>query len=126
MTRKINQLGPHSRPSAIAVLDGRTKEAALLRKVRADLTAHVGGNPSATQRMLIDRAARLTLHCELFERRLIESGPLSERDGRDYLAYSNALGRTLALLGMKPATAAPPSPEQLFRGARSQGQGVAA
>jgi hypothetical protein len=54
-------IGPYSRPLALAKLDGRTREAALVRRVRAELTAHVGGNPTFPQRMLIDRAAVLAL-----------------------------------------------------------------
>jgi hypothetical protein len=33
----------------------------LLAEVRADLTAHVGGAPSATQRRMVEVAARLAL-----------------------------------------------------------------
>jgi hypothetical protein len=36
-------MGPYSRPHRLAKLDGRTREAALLRKTRARLTEHVGG-----------------------------------------------------------------------------------
>lgn len=115
MTRRINPIGPHSRPTTLAKMDARTREAALMRKVRADLTAHVGGSPSVTQLMLIDRAAKLSLHVELFERRLIEGGSLSERDGRDYLAYSNALTRTLRELGMAPASAKPKPLAEMFK-----------
>lgn len=108
MVDKVRDIGPYSRPHRLANLDGRTKEAALLRTMRAELTAHVGGKPSATQRCLIDRAAMLTLHVALFDARALAAGVLSERDGRQYLAYSNALGRTMRELGIKGAAAAQP------------------
>lgn len=81
----------------------------MLREIRADLRAHVGGQPSAVQSALIDRAAMLTLHVALFDARAMEAGGLSERDGRQYLAYSNSLARALAQLGIKPASSSPVS-----------------
>src|SRR5689334_10768935 len=103
MTAKAHKVGPHSRPTALAKLDQRTREAALMRRVRKELTAHVGGSPSAVQRQLIERAAMLTLHVAMFDRRAIEDGGLSDRDRREYLAYSNALERALRHLGIKAA-----------------------
>jgi hypothetical protein len=41
--------------------DGRSADARLMQRTREALTLHVG-KPSATQRALIDRAARLTLY----------------------------------------------------------------
>ncbi|TCZ65555.1 hypothetical protein [Roseicella aquatilis] len=96
------QLGPYSRTDRLAKLDKRTKESRLLHEVRRDLTAHVGGEPTATQRMLIERAAQLSLQLALMERSA-EGGALSERNGRQYLAWSGALTRTLRELGAAPA-----------------------
>jgi hypothetical protein len=84
-------------------MDGRTWEAKLLGKVMADLTAHCGGKPSATQRALIDRAAWLTLYVAKIDRRTAEGGTMTEHDSRTYLAWSNALARTLAKIGLKGA-----------------------
>jgi hypothetical protein len=39
MAEKAASIGPHSRRNRLAVLDKRTREAALLRRVKADLTA---------------------------------------------------------------------------------------
>lgn len=78
-----------------------------MRKLRADLVEHVGGKPSATQRALIDRAAWLSLHVLQMDARFSErEGSPSERDGRQYLAWSNSLARTLVAIGIKPAAAA--------------------
>ena len=76
---------------------------------RADLTAHVGGNPSKVQAALIERAARLTLLVEMMDAQAIENGGMTERDGRSYLAWSNSLTRTLRELGLKSAAPKAPS-----------------
>jgi hypothetical protein len=53
------QLGPRSRPHMLAKLDKRTKEGKALAELRDELTRHVGGAPSAVQRVLIERADRI-------------------------------------------------------------------
>ncbi len=57
----LNQIGPYSKEPAKARLDLRSSEGRFLRRIRAELAAHCGGKPSATQRELIDRAAWLAL-----------------------------------------------------------------
>ena len=65
-----------------------------MRRMREDLTAHVGGSPSATQKALIERCATLSLHIELMdERRLKIGGQMTDHDSRQYLAWSNSLER---------------------------------
>ena len=99
----MREIGPHSRPNVLAKLDGRRREARLMQTVRAELTEHVGGNPSATQKALIERAAWLTLHVSLMDQKLIEQGEgstLSEHDSRQYLAWSDSLQRILRDIGL--------------------------
>ena len=95
------KIGPYSRPDALSKMDGRTWEAKLLRQVRADLTAQLGGNPSAAQRALIDQASWLTLHVEQINRNTVGGKPMTEHDSRHYLAWCNSLSRTLRHLGLK-------------------------
>lgn len=95
---------PYAVPATLARLDGRTREGRLLRRVRSDLTAHVGGKPSAPQRMLIERAATLALHVGTLDRKVLESGVMTEHDSRVYLAWSNSLTRTLRELGVDRST----------------------
>jgi hypothetical protein len=45
-TADMPQLGPYSRTAILSKLDGRTREARLMRGTRAALIAHVGGKPS--------------------------------------------------------------------------------
>ncbi|OQP86024.1 hypothetical protein BTR14_13150 [Rhizobium rhizosphaerae] len=97
----MHEVGPHSRPNVLAKLDGRRREAKLMQKVRKELSEHIGGKLTAPQRALIERAAMLTLHLALMDAKVLEedAGPLSERDSRQYLAWSNALTRIMRDLG---------------------------
>jgi hypothetical protein len=76
-----------------------------MRARRAELTQHVGGQPSAVERQLIERAVRLGFQLELMDAKLARGDEFTEHDHRVYLAWSNSLGRTLRLLGLKPAGA---------------------
>lgn len=102
---KRNRISPYS---PLASLDGRSKEAQLLRKIRTELIAHVGGNPSAVERALIERAAILSLRLAQLDAKIAAGTAFGRHDNDHYLAWSNGLGRTLARLGLKPASAAAP------------------
>ncbi len=94
------------KPSKVAARDGRSPDAVLLRRTKADLTAHVGGKPNATQRALIDRAAMLTLHLARMDQRAMETGEFSDHVSRQYLAWSNSLRLIMVALGLEAAKAA--------------------
>jgi hypothetical protein len=100
-------LGPHTRGARLLEgLDWRTREGQTLIAARAELTAHVGGNPNNVQKVLIERAARLTLYIELMDAKALEAGIMGERDSRSYLAWCNALRLCLREIGIdetKPA-----------------------
>jgi len=100
--KTARQIGRYSRPHGLAKLDGRTREAALMRDTRARLIAHVGGSPSAVELALIERAAQLTLKVAQLDAKL-DANAMSDHDHRHYLAWSNSLTRTLEKLGMKGA-----------------------
>lgn len=91
---------PYGCTATLARLDGRTREGRLMRRVRSELTAHVGGRPSATQRMLIERSATLSLYVTMLDRKAMQGGAMTEHDSRTYLAWSNSLTRTLRELGV--------------------------
>jgi hypothetical protein len=92
-------IGPHSRPNNLVKIDGRTKEAQLMRRVREELTRHVGGNPSAIQRALIERCTWLSLKISMLDRKIAAGREFTQIDSNTYLAWSNTLTRTLARLG---------------------------
>jgi hypothetical protein len=83
------RIGPHSRPDKLQIVDGRLAEAKLMARVREELTQHLGGKPSATQKILIDRAAALSLRLHLMDR---ESAGAADRPPslQDYLAARSA------------------------------------
>ena len=89
-----------SRPSSLTKLDGRTKSARLIRDMRADLVAHVGGSPSATQRVLIERAVRLAAHLDRMDAEAFDAGGMSEHARKQYLAFDGAMRRAMLALGM--------------------------
>ncbi len=92
---------PEYRPVILGVLDRRTWQGRLLRDTRAELVAHVGGSPSATQSCLIEQLAQLRLRLALFDRKLAEVGEITDHDRRSYLAFSNTYARLLRQLGLK-------------------------
>ena len=103
-TQKTRVVKPYSRPAALAKLDQRTKEARVLREIREELTHHVGNNPSATQRALIDQAAQLKLRLAVMDRTFAENNKTTGHDTRDYLAWANSYTRLLRQLGIKGTT----------------------
>jgi hypothetical protein len=105
----IPAIGPHSRRTTLAKIDGRRREAKLMREVIDELTRHVGGNPSSIQRRMIERAAKLSLFIELMDRSSIGKEGMSEQDSRKYLAFSNSLVRLLRELGVKAKSDEPAS-----------------
>ena len=68
-----------------------------MRKVRAELTAHVGGFPDAVQRALIERCCWLSLRIALMDRKLTE-GTFTQIDSNVYLAWVGSLNRTISRL----------------------------
>jgi hypothetical protein len=103
-------LGPHTRQHRLLEgIDWRTREGQVLIAARAELTAHVGGNPNNVQKALIERAARLTLYVELMDAEALVAGTMTERNSRMYLAWVNALRLCLRDLGVKEAASEKPS-----------------
>jgi hypothetical protein len=110
------RIGPHSRPDKLQIVDGRLAEAKLMARVRAELTQHLGGSPSATQSILIDRAAALSLRIHLMDRECARTGEMSERNGRQYLAWNNSLTRTMSLIGLEGTVARSLTPSEALAG----------
>jgi hypothetical protein len=107
MATPLKHIGPHSRAfkrGAIgAAVDGRSRWGRYLRALEAQLVEQLGGEPTPAQRLLINRAARLSLQLELMDRDALDNdGALGPGNERRYLAWHNSLARTLKLLGLKP------------------------
>jgi hypothetical protein len=72
-----------------------------MRQVRADLFRHVGGRPSATQTMMIERAVTLTAYLARLDAEALSPVSLSDHRRREYLAADGALRRTLREIGLE-------------------------
>jgi hypothetical protein len=101
-TKRSRAIDPQMRPIRWSG-KGHTREARLFRALRAELVAHVGGNPSAAQRALIDRAAMLQTHLARMDEKVFGEGEMSDHASRQYLAWANSVSRMLQALGLEPA-----------------------
>jgi hypothetical protein len=90
---------PYSTADRLAKLDQRTREGRLTREIRAELIAHVGDQPSATQRALIEQLVQIRLRLALMDRKFAETGGQTDHDSRTYLAWANSYARLLRQLG---------------------------
>jgi len=101
-------IGPYSRRKALAKLSGRTREGRLLRDTRKALIDHVGGSPSVTEQMLIERIANLHLRIAVMDRKFTETGVMTDHDTNTYLAWVGSYTRTLRELGLHAHVAPTP------------------
>jgi hypothetical protein len=92
-------MGALSEPFTLATMDKRSKQAWLLARVREGLTAHVG-KPTLVQRLLIDRAAMLTLRLAMLDQKIVDDEMLSLHGDQHAIAWQNALTRTLVAIGV--------------------------
>ena len=111
-----SRIGPHSRRLGIGKIDGRRREAKVMRDFAAELSAHVG-TPSAVQRQMIARAAVLHLRLLLMDQQTGPGGAISERNAREYVCWHNAYVRTLRQLGLKGAPERQPSLAEIIAAA---------
>ena len=87
-----------------------TREGEMYRRVVRDLTRQIGGRPTPAQEMLIARIGWLAVHLARIDARALAAGEMSDHSRREYLAWSNTMTRTLAVLGFQ---ASPPPPANL-------------
>jgi hypothetical protein len=117
---RLGITGPHSRAidrGALGRIDGRSRAGRFLRQYEKQLTEHVGGSPTITQRAIISRAARVALHLELMdEKSLIDGHEFGKYDHNYYVSWSNSLARLLSRLGLQPTDAPAPSLQDVLSG----------
>lgn len=106
---KRRRVGAYASVGAFREIDGRTKAALFLKRTRDDLTAHVGGSPSATQRLLIERCTILLLRCHQLDERILAGEILTDANNDKYIAYQNAARRCLVSLGLEKPEQPQPS-----------------
>ena len=76
MTTNRSTITPRSRLLARGCVDGRSREGRFLAAARAELVAHVGGNPTATEKVTIERVTWLRLHVMLLDEKVAGGKPL--------------------------------------------------
>jgi hypothetical protein len=100
------RVGPYSRKlqrGAIGdCVDGRSAEGRFIRDLERQLVDHVGGSPSVTQRLLIERIIKIKLQLDGLDDKLT-SGDWTAHDQRTYGALLNAQRLCLRELGLGPA-----------------------
>jgi len=97
-----SDLGPHSRVRPLAKVDMRTSEGLVVHRLRRQLIAHCGGNPSIVQMTIIERCCWLQLRLALLDKKILGGHEWTEYDNNSYLSWSNALVRTMSRLGFEP------------------------
>jgi len=95
------RVGAHSKARQLAHVDGRTLAGRVLRRTRADLTQHLGGHPSAAQKLLIESAAIKSVRLFLVSSRILDAGDVGIDDGNHVMAWLNSLRLDLVALGLE-------------------------
>lgn len=96
---KLLKIGRNCRWVTLNRADGRTQEGKILNQTRRFLVNYLGGSPTIPQQLLIERTAWLALRVAQMEAKMA-SGELTVFDNNHYLSWVNALGKTLARLGI--------------------------
>ena len=119
LSRNPNDVKPYSRRlrrGAVGdICDGRSATGRFIRNLESELVAHVGGAPTITQRLLIDRLIKIRLQLDAFDKKLV-GGNWTPHDSRTHGGLLNAFRLTARELGLKGASkAAPTLAEHLAR-----------
>lgn len=125
MTERENtpRLRRGCRITSRGLIDGRSKEAAALRRSHAELIEHLGGNATLEQRVLIERISFLRLQLDNLDRGIAAG---REVDPVLHLSLTNSLARLLRRLGPANPPPAPSFHDVLAEIAARRGQGEAA
>jgi hypothetical protein len=84
-------------------VDGRSRLGRVMRQVRTDLLQHFGGQPSATQRILIERAVTKAGYLARLDSEALSPDGMSDHRRREYQAADNSYRLILRELGLKNA-----------------------
>ena len=113
--RRVTVIRPNSKlfqrgVIGLDLIDGRTFEGKYARVIEHDLLAQLGGQPTAMQRLMVDRVVKLQLRLDAFEKK-IASDKASDRELVVYAVLNNQFSRGLQLLGLKGDGAEAPRTE---------------
>jgi len=113
--KRTRQVGPYSRPSALAKLDGRTAAGRFVKAIQTELAEHVGA-PNAAQSLLIKLASFKALRIALMADQVLTAEAIHERDDRQIISWCNSLRLDLQVLGIEGRGDAPPVLEAYLEG----------
>jgi hypothetical protein len=119
-TRQAVIKGPHSKRFDRGIIsqavDETSPQGQFIRKLEADLIEHIGGAPSVTEWLLIQRIIRLQVRLDLFDRKLATKPETwTPHDDWTYHGCGNAFRLALRELGFKPRPKPAPSFEDYMR-----------
>ena len=80
-------------------VDKRTRIGKWIERLKEELVRHMGGTPSITQMILIERICSKVVRCRLYEAGLFAREPMGSRD--HFLALENGLRLDLQALGLE-------------------------
>ena len=100
---KPRRAGPFSRDQSLgaAIDDGRTKPARFYRNAIAELMDHLGPQPTAPQRMLVQSVAVKFTRLALLTEKVLSADTISEGSDHHCLAWMNSLRLDLMALGLE-------------------------
>lgn len=93
-------VGPFSRDRVLAGMDKRTRTGRIYRTIIADLIDHVGGNPSAAERLIIQSAALKATRLSLLSEKMLSGIDNPESMDQHSLGWANSLRLDLGVLGL--------------------------
>jgi hypothetical protein len=91
------------RAVTIRKVDGRSRLGRVMRETRAALLAHFDGRPTATQRILIERAVTKAGYLARLDSEALSPDGMSDHRRREYQAADNSYRLILRELGLKNA-----------------------
>ena len=116
-------LGPFARDRSLTTIDRRTKAGRVLRQVRADLTAQLGGDPSPAEALIIQSAAVKATRLFLVSEQILSGVNFSQGSDAHALAYLNSMRQDLTALGLKRvARDVSPKLEDILRDHAAKGE----
>jgi hypothetical protein len=101
--RRIRRrFGPYSKATSLTAIDGRCRAARQIREFTAELMQHIGPDPTAAERVLVNAAAVKHAKMIMLADKILADSELDlDLATRTFLAWSNSLRRDLEALGLK-------------------------
>ena len=106
------RFGPYSRKLRRGAIrdsiDGRSATGRFIRDLERQLLDHVGGSPTVTQRLLIDRLIRCTIQLDQLDEKLLAGGwtDLDTRTHGGLINRQRLLAREIGIEAQQPAASA--------------------